>query len=335
MKIDGGLMGDLGEAGRQGAKLESLGYNGAVTAETSHDPFFPLLLAAQETQAIELTTSIAVAFSRTPMNLANIGHDLNSFSKGRFILGLGSQIRPHITKRFSMPWSKPAARMREFISAMRAIWACWHEGQPLQFDGDFYTHSLMTPVFTPLDTQYGAPKVFLAAVGPLMTEVAGEVADGVIIHAFTTEKYLREVTLPAVEKGLAKAGRDRSDFEVSYPGFVVTGNTEEAFETNKQAVKKQIAFYGSTPAYAPVLGIHGWGDLQPELNGLSKQGRWDDMADLITDDILSEFAVVGEPEAAVDLFKSRYGSLVDRTMGNFAGRDEDHSRALLQRLNAS
>lgn len=149
MKIDGGLMGDLSEAGRQGARLEALGYNGAVTAETSHDPFFPLLLAAQETQNIELTTSIAVAFSRTPMNLANIGHDLNSFSKGRFILGLGSQIRPHITKRFSMPWSKPAARMREFISAMRAIWAAWHEGQPLQFEGEFYTHSLMTPMFTP------------------------------------------------------------------------------------------------------------------------------------------------------------------------------------------
>ena len=147
------------------------------------------------------------------MNLANIGHDLNSFSKGRFILGLGSQIRPHITKRFSMPWSKPAARMREFILAMRAIWQSWHEGAPLKFEGEFYTHSLMTPMFTPTDTDYGAPKVFLAAVGPMMTEVAGEVADGVIIHAFTTEKYLREVTLPAVERGLAKAGRSRDDFQ--------------------------------------------------------------------------------------------------------------------------
>ena len=165
MKIDGGLMGDLAQAGQHAAKLEGQGYNGVVTAETSHDPFFPLLLAAQETSNIQLTTSIAVAFSRTPMNLANIGHDLNSFSKGRFILGLGSQIRPHITKRFSMPWSKPAARMREFISAMRAIWACWHDGTPLQFEGDFYTHSLMTPMFTPLDTEYGAPKVFSGCCG--------------------------------------------------------------------------------------------------------------------------------------------------------------------------
>jgi len=305
-----------------------------LTAETAHDPFFPLLLAAQETESIELMTSIAVAFSRTPMNLANIGHDLNSFSKGRFILGLGSQIRPHITKRFSMPWSKPAARMREFILAMRAIWQAWHEGAPLKFEGEFYTHSLMTPMFTPTDTQYGAPKVFLAAVGPLMTEVAGEVADGVIIHAFTTEKYLREVTLPAVERGLAKSGRSRADFQVVYPGFVVSGTTEEAFAQTKQAVCKQIAFYGSTPAYAPVLGIEGWGELQPELNRLSKQGQWDEMGTLITDEVLDKFAVVGEPDAAVDKFLSRFGDVVDRTTGSFPSRDSDHARAILAKLSA-
>ena len=334
MKVDGGLMGDLTGASRRARRLEKLGYDGAVAAETSHDPFFPLLLAAQETGQIELVTSIAVAFSRTPMNLANIGHDLNSYSKGRFVLGLGSQIRPHITKRFSMPWSKPAARMREFISAMRAIWDCWHQGTPLSFQGDFYTHSLMTPMFTPLDTEYGAPKVFLAAVGPLMTEVAGEVADGVIIHAFTTEKYLRTVTLPAIEKGLARAGRSRDDFEVSYPGFIVTGNTEEEFNASRQAVCKQIAFYGSTPAYAPVLGAHGWGDLQPELNGLSKQGRWDEMGTLITDDILEAFAVVAEINDVVEKFRNRYDGLVDRTMCSLPARDDDHAKELLEKLSA-
>jgi probable F420-dependent oxidoreductase len=334
LRIEGGLMGDLSESGRQAKRLEGLGYHGALTAETAHDPFFPLLLAAQETESIELMTSIAVAFSRTPMNLANIGHDLNSFSKGRFILGLGSQIRPHITKRFSMPWSKPAARMREFILAMRAIWQAWHEGAPLKFEGEFYTHSLMTPMFTPTDTQYGAPKVFLAAVGPLMTEVAGEVADGVIIHAFTTEKYLREVTLPAVERGLAKSGRSRADFQVVYPGFVVSGTTEESFAQTKQAVCKQIAFYGSTPAYAPVLGIEGWGELQPELNRLSKQGQWDEMGTLITDEVLDKFAVVGEPDAAVDKFLSRFGDVVDRTTGSFPSRDSDHARAILAKLSA-
>ena len=187
-------------------ELEAAGYDGAVSAEISSDPFLPLLLAAEHSERLELMTSIAVAFARNPMLLAQMGHDLNAYSKGRFILGLGSQIRPHITKRFSMPWSHPAARMRELILAMRAIWDCWYGGKPLQFRGEFYTHTLMTPMFTPTNTKYGAPRVFLAAVGPLMTEAAGEVADGLIAHAFTTERYLREVTLPAVERGLASAG---------------------------------------------------------------------------------------------------------------------------------
>ena len=334
MKIDGGLMGDLAKAGTSAKRLESIGFHGAITAETSHDPFFPLLLAAQETENIELVTSIAVAFARTPMNLANVGHDLNSFSKGRFVLGLGSQIRPHITKRFSMPWSRPAARMREFILAMRAIWDCWHNGTPLTFQGEFYTHSLMTPMFTPLDTKYGAPKVFLAAVGPRMSEVAGEVADGILIHGFTTEKYLREVTLPAVEAGLAKGGKSRDDFEISYPGFIVTGNNEEEFNASKTATCKQIAFYGSTPAYAPVFGVHGWGDLQPELNALSKQGQWDEMGTLITEEILNEFAIVGEIDDIVDKFKARWGGLVDRTTGSLPSRDDDHARELLAAMSA-
>ena len=181
-----------------------------------------------------------------------------------------------------MPWSHPAARMRELILAMRAIWDTWHKGKKLEFRGEFYTHTLMTPMFTPTDSSYGPPKVFLAAVGPLMTEVAGEVADGVIVHAFTTEKYLREVSLPALERGLAKAGRKRSDFQVMYPGFVVTGANEKAWADTRRGVCKQIAFYGSTPAYRPVLEMHGWGGLQTELNALSKQGQWDKMGELVS-----------------------------------------------------
>jgi probable F420-dependent oxidoreductase len=332
MKLDSGLMGDLAKAADSAVKLESLGYDGAISAELAHDPFFPLLLAAPVTKKIELVTSIAVAFSRTPMLLANIGHDLNSLSHGRFVMGLGSQIQPHITKRFSMPWSDPAKRMREFISAMRAIWANWYAGEPLSFRGDYYTHTLMTPMFSPQDNTYGAPKVILAAVGPLMTEVAGEVADGVILHAFTTEKYMREVTLPAIERGLAKSGRSRDSFTISYPGFAVTGRTEEEFNATKQAVCKQIAFYGSTPAYKPVLAVHGWGDLQLELNRLSKEGKWDAMGDLITDDILHQFAQVGETDAAVDQFIQRFGDVVDRTTVNFAPRDEDHQQAIMHKL---
>jgi probable F420-dependent oxidoreductase len=332
MKLDSGLAPDLHSVAESAQRLEQAGYDGAMSIETAHDPFFPLLLAAQSTEKIEVMSSIAVAFSRTPMLLANIGHDLNSYSKGRFVMGLGSQIQPHITKRFSMPWSSPAKRMGEFISAMHAIWNAWHKGERLDFKGDFYTHSLMTPMFTPTDNEYGAPKVLLAAVGPKMTEVAGEVADGIILHAFTTEKYIREVTLPSIEAGLAKSGRKREDFEISYPGFVVTGKSEEEFNQTKAAVCKQIAFYGSTPAYKPVLEVHGWGELQIELNRLSKEGKWDEMGTLITDDILHAFAVVGETDEAVKTFKQRFGGIVDRSTANFAAKDADHRKAIMATL---
>ncbi len=318
MKVDGGVGVELSTVGAQAQELEEMGYSGIMTAETSHDPFFPLLVAAQNTTRVDLMTSIAVAFARTPMVLANIGHDLNAYSKGRFILGLGSQIRPHITKRFSMPWSSPAARMREFILAMRSIWASWHDGKPLEFTGKFYTHTLMTPFFTPTDCDYGAPKVFLAAVGPRMTEVAGEVADGMIAHAFTTETYLRNTTLPALERGFAKVGKRREDFDISYPVFVVTGQNEEELEGAKVATARQIAFYGSTPAYKPVLDSIDAGELQPELNAMSKQGRWEEMGTLIGEDLLKEFAVIGEPQDIAAKIRTRYGDVIDRTSAAYA-----------------
>jgi probable F420-dependent oxidoreductase len=335
MKVDGGIGWELDKVGAQAEELEALGYSGIMTAETSHDPFLPLVVAAQHTNRVELMTSIAVAFARTPMILANIGHDLNAASRGRFILGLGSQIRPHITKRFSMPWSSPAARMREFILAMRAIWANWHEGKPLEFTGKFYTHTLMTPFFTPTNTEYGAPKVFLAAVGPRMTEVAGEVADGVIIHAFTTEKYLRETTLPALERGLAKAGKARSAFEISYPVFVCTGRNRQELEEAKVATRRQIAFYGSTPAYRPVLESIGAGALQDDLNRMSKQGRWEEMGTLITDDILGAFAVVGEPSTIAGQIRSRYGDIIDRTAAAYASIPKEDRLRIIAELTAA
>ncbi len=332
MKVDGGVGWDLEKVGAEAKALEDMGYSSVMTAETSHDPFFPLVVAAMHTQRVELMTGIAVAFARTPMVLANIGHDLNAVSKGRFVLGIGSQIRPHITKRFSMPWSAPAARMREFILAMRAIWATWHEGKPLEFAGRFYTHTLMTPFFTPTNNEYGAPKVFLAAVGPLMTEVAGEVADGVIIHAFTTEKYLRETTLPSLEKGFERAGKSRKDFEISYPVFVVTGKDAKAIEDAKVATKRQIAFYGSTPAYKPVLDSIGVGHLQSDLNSMSKQGRWEEMGTLISDDILKEFAVIGAPSTIAGQIKSRYGDLIDRTSAAYANIAREDRQNIIKEL---
>ena len=335
MKVDGGVGWELDKVGPQAHELEEMGYSGVLSAETAHDPFFPLLVAAQHTSRLDLMTSIAVAFARSPMILANIGHDLNAASKGRFVLGLGSQIRPHITKRFSMPWSHPAARMREFILAMRAIWATWHEGKPLEFTGEFYTHTLMTPFFTPSDNEFGAPRVFLAAVGPLMTEVAGEVADGIIIHAFTTEKYLRETTLPALERGFAKAGKQRAEFEISYPVFVATGRDEQELAEAKRNICRQIAFYGSTPAYRPVLDSVGAGELQGELNRMSKQGRWEAMGELISDDIFQAFAVSGESRSIPGQIKSRYGDIIDRTSAAYASIPKDDRVAIISELTAA
>ncbi len=334
MKIDGGVMGfDLSKVPARAKALEELGVDGIMSAEVSNDPFLPLCLAAEHTERVRLQTSIAVAFARNPMLLAQMGHDLNAYSKGRFTLGLGSQIKPHITRRFSMPWSKPAARMRELILAMRSVWDCWYDGKPLEFEGDFYTHTLMTPMFTPPNRDYGAPDVWLAGVGPLMTEVAGEVADGLIAHAFTTPKYMDEVTMPALRKGLEKSGRSREDFAVVCPIFTVTGADEQQMKNNHTAVTRQIAFYASTPAYRPVLELHGWGDIGKELTRMSKQGKWEEMGTLITDDVLAEFAVVGTPDEVVKGLRERYPH-VDRTVFSFEFLPKDQQRDVLARLQA-
>jgi probable F420-dependent oxidoreductase len=312
MKIDGGIgfsPTGIAEAARQ---AEASGYDGVWTAETSHDPFLPIAIGAAATEKLEFGTGIAVAFARNPMNLAVLANDLQHLTQGRFMLGLGSQIKPHITKRFSMPWSHPAPRMREMILAIRAIWATWETGEKLDFRGEFYTHTLMTPFFVPEKNPYGNPKILLAAVGERMTEVAGEVGDGLLVHGFSTERYVREVTLPALERGAAKAGRSRADLTVSYPGFVVTGANEADMEAKAQAVRQQIAFYGSTPAYRPVLELHGWGDLQTELNTLSKRGEWVKMGELIDDEVLDTFAVVAPIDQVASRVKARFGDLIDR-----------------------
>ncbi len=315
-------------------EAEAAGYDGVRTAETSHDPFFPLLLAAEHSRRLEISTSIAVAFARSPMILANVGHDLNAYSQGRFTLGLGSQIKPHITKRFSMPWGAPAKQMRELVLAMRAIWANWYQGEPLEFVGQYYRHTLMTPAFTPENAQFGPPRVVLAAVGPAMTQVAGEVADGMIIHPFSTLAYIESVTLPAIEAGLKQSGRSRDGFEISYSNFVVTGRDEAEFAASRKAVRERIAFYGSTPAYRGVLESIGAGDLQPELNTMSKQGRWEEMGTLITDEILNAFAVVGEPaEIAPEMLK-RYGSFTDRTSASFPVSDPEQREQIVRTLRA-
>jgi probable F420-dependent oxidoreductase len=291
---------------------EQVGYDALWTAEVNHDPFFPLVRAADNTERLGLGTAIAVAFARSPMTLAVAANDLQAQSKGRFLLGLGSQIKPHIEKRFSMPWSHPAPRMREMVLAIRAIWASWADGTKLAFRGEFYRHTLMTPMFDPGPNPFGNPPIFVAGVGEQMTEVAGEVGDGFLAHPFGTDRYIREVTLPALERGLAKAGKARADVQVSYQGMVVTGADEAGFAAAAQAAKTQLAFYGSTPAYRPVLELHGWGGLQTELNTLSKRGQWEAMADLFDDEMLRTFAVVGELDQIAGLVRSRFDGLIDR-----------------------
>jgi probable F420-dependent oxidoreductase len=322
MKVDAAVPTDLAAVATVARRAVEAGFNGLWSSETNHDPFLPLTLAAERAPGLDLGTAIAVAFARTPMTVASVAHDLQRFSGGRFHLGLGSQIRPHIEKRFGMPWSRPAARMREFVLALRAIWDCWDNGSPLKFRGDFYRHTLMTSFFSPEPSTFGPPKILIAAIGDNMTRVAGEVADGLLVHSFTTERYLREVTIPALRSAFVSAGRSRSEFQVAYPGFVVTGADEEAMRASAREIRQRIAFYGSTPAYRPVLELHGWGDLQTELHTLSLQGRWADMGGLIDDEVLETFAVVAEPDRVAQAILARFAGLVDRFMLTVPRRDD-------------
>ena len=336
MKVDAGTyQPTLEAAGAAAVQAEADGYDGWWAFETQIDPILACTVAAERTETVRLGTSILVAFARNPMTVALQANDVQSLSGGRFTLGLGSQIKPHITRRYSMPWSKPAARMREFILAIRAIWNTWETDAPLEFEGDFYTHTLMAPFFNPGPNPHGNPKIMLAGVGPLMTEAAGEVADGLLVHGFSTERYVREATLPALERGWAKAGRDREGFEITAPAMVVTGDTEEEIAAGVTEIKRQIAFYGSTPAYRPVLDLHGWGELQEELRAMTKRGEWDRMPELIEDELVQTFAVVGTPEEAVAEVKRRYGDIATRiTLQLPAERDEARWRELFDELRA-
>jgi probable F420-dependent oxidoreductase len=313
LKIDGGLGSELPRVADRVAAAEAAGLDCLWAAETTNDPFLSLTLAAEHSRSVSLGTGIAVAFARNPMSMAYTTNQLQEYSGGRVVLGMGSQVRRHIEKRFSSTWSHPAARMREYVLALRAVWASWNEGAPLEFEGEFYTHTLMTPVFAPPPHEFGPPKVFLAAVGPRMNEVAGEVADGVITHGICSGRYLREVILPAVDHGLAAAGRNRTDgFEVTCPGFISVVEDPGKLEKARNAMRNHVGYYASTPAYRPVLDLHGWGDLQGDLYACSKQGRWDEMARLVDDEVLDTLTIVCTPDALAGEVRARYGGLADR-----------------------
>lgn len=285
---------------------------GLFVAEAAHDPFIALALAAVASKEIELGTSVAVAFARTPMELAYSAYDLQRLSGGRFVLGLGSQIKPHITRRYAMPWSQPALRMREYVEALRAIWDSWQTGEPLAFEGEYYQHTLMPPLFSPGPLEVPSPRIWVAAVGPRMVETAGAVADGIICHPLLSRSYLEEVLAPQVHAARAANGRADQPFEFSTLVLVATGRTEEQLAAAVAGVRHQIGFYASTPAYATVLEHHGWGDLHAEANALTRAGRWSELAGLVDDEVLSTFAVVGELGTVGTDFRARFAGIAER-----------------------
>ena len=313
MRVDASLTHSIERTHADAAVLEAAGYDGIWVGETKHEPFLQLLHAAQATERTLIGTSVAIAFARTPLTVAHIGFDMAQYAKGRFVLGLGSQVKPHIERRFSMPWSNPVPRMREFVLALRAVWATWEEGTKLDFEGEFYTHTLMTPFFSPAPHEFGPPPVYVAGVGARMTEVAGEVADGFFVHPFTTRRYFDEVTRPALERGRESRGADGLDgFVVTGPSFVAVGRDEEELAAAVRGTKAQIAFYASTPAYRGVLDLHDRGELQPELTRRSKAGRWADMGDLVDDELLGLMAIVGDPQSVGSEIVSRWRGAYDR-----------------------
>jgi probable F420-dependent oxidoreductase len=318
LDVPGGALAGVADAARA---VEDAGLDGVFAAELTSDPLLHLTVAAGATSRIDLGTNILVAFARSPMTLAVQARAVQDYSQGRLVLGLGSQIKPHVERRYSMPWSSPAARMAEFVSAMRAIWRAWATGERLDFRGDFYTHTLMTPMFTP-PTLFPDPTVLVAGVGPRMTETAGAVADGLLVHPFTTERYLREVSVPALTRGAATRTDSPGPPEVVDSTFVVTGRTEEELAAGTRRVREQIAFYGSTPAYRPVLELHGWGELGDELNRLSRgraADKWQTMGDLVDDEVLHTFAVVAEPSAVAAALARRGAGVVTRYSVNGLG----------------
>jgi len=303
--------GNLKQVPQAAREAEAEGHDGIVTMENQHDPFLALAVAGAATERVELHTSVAIAFARTPMAVAEVGWDLAGSTGGRFVVGLGSQVRAHNERRFSVAWTPPAPRMREYVQVLRAIWRCWKTGEKPAYEGRHYRFTLMTPNFAPPAIDCPPPAVMIAAVGPAMLKVAAEECDGVKLHGFCTRKYLTDAIMPRIAAGLAKAGRAREDYEISGGGFLATGPDDAAVAERFEWVRQRVAFYGSTPAYYPVLAVHGLEDLGLKLNGLVRQGKWGEMAQEVPDDVAHLFAAVGRYDQLVDAIAARFGGLAD------------------------
>jgi probable F420-dependent oxidoreductase len=302
---------DLRRVGAAAKAAEAEGYDGIIAMENKHDPFLALAVAGAATQRVELHTGVAIAFARTPMAVAQVGWDLAGSTGGRFVVGLGSQVRAHNERRFSVAWTPPAPRMREYVQVLRAIWRCWKEGDKPAYEGQHYRFTLMTPNFTPEPIDVAPPAVMIAAVGPAMLKVAAEECDGVKLHGFCTRKYLTDAIMPRIEAGLAKSGRQRAQYEISGGGFLATGPDDASVARRFEWVRQRVAFYGSTPAYYPVFAVHGLEDLGLKLNALVRQGKWNELAGQVPDDVAHLFAAVGRHDQIVGAIEQRFGGLVD------------------------
>ena len=335
MKLDAGIFLPPAEIPAMAASLAGMGYDGIYTLEGKNDPFVSATVAASSGENLTVMTAIAVAFARNPMNLAYLGHDLQQLSRGQFILGLGTQVKSHIEHRFSMPWGKPVARMRDMVLAIRAIWTAWQSGERLNYQGEYYHHTLMVPTFSPEIGQYGTPKIYLAGVGPKMTQMVGEVADGYFVHPFSSAESLEQLSFPALQAGRSSTGKTLQDFDISAQIMTATGLDEAQLQQAIASAKNQIAFYGSTPAYLPVLEVHGWGAMHGQWKQMVKENRWADMAASVSDEMLETFAVVGSPQQVAEQIIARSAGRLQRVSPVVYQSDPEILSALSQALRAA
>jgi probable F420-dependent oxidoreductase len=319
MKVDVLLGIEPEGSAERAVALAATGVDGLFTFENAHDVFFPLVMAATAAPGVDLMTNVAIGFPRSAVHLAHAAYDLQLLSNGRFRMGLGSQVRAHIERRYGATWSRPAARMREQVLAIKAVFAAWEGQAPLDFKGEFTSHTYMPPVFNPGPHPYGPPPVLVGALGPRMTEVAAEVADGLLVMPFNSSRHLAERTRPAIERGLARAGRSDGDLEVIGEVIVAMGSTDEEQAAALQGVRFLLAFYASTPAYRPVLEVEGWGDLQPRLQDMTRRGEWGAMPKEIDDSMVPTLAVAGTPEECAEQIVARFGGFADRVCTYFPG----------------
>jgi probable F420-dependent oxidoreductase len=330
---------DLRQAAEDARRAEALGYDGVLTPETGHDPFFPLVTAAEHTEKVTLGTAVAIAFPRAPMVTAQMAWDLQKFSSGRFLLGLGTQVKGHNIRRYGGTWEgAPGPRLREYILMLRAIWQSWQEGSRPNFKGEYYEYTLMTPFFNPGPIEHPHIPIYISAVNKYNARLAGELCDGLRLHGFNTPKYLHEVLMPEVEKGAKKAGRSLKDVDIAGLGFIITGRTQEELTKNAVPVRRQIAFYASTPSYKPVLDVHGWGDVFERLFEMSKRGEWGAMAELITDDMLEQFCTIATYDELIPKLLKHYGGATTRAAFAIPTRtpeDEALLRSMIQQLQAA